>query len=533
MSLDRWSVGATVLYALVLFVLLPPTVVARWDDFAYLESTIATYAAGRPVTSDWLDPNNALFEGLTACVFAVTGNFYLSTIGVLYLFGVANAFLVQCVARQWAQCGPREAAVVALVLLTNPIYLNKALEFTAVVPAFTFFLLALSAFAAQRRALFVITTALAFGVRESALVLAVLPLHEAITTRDRRRALPIPLLAVAFLAFASSVDVTYAQTHTRASWLQNWRLERSAGTLVTCVLIAQACFAWSRFLCAPGVEAGTWRTRALRSLGVIALLALALQLRGAALIGHEAPSFLLGPWWLLCFVGSCVLLSGLQPVAVDVRHPLFAVGAAYVALLSLRGLMWDYYFIEVGLLAFLLARRTVSRPPSAGVRLALVLALVCLGVQACYAYQLRCHNDRIEARTRAYEGLLRAGALPVTSASDMPTGYAAWKLFDHLVAHEGKTFAGLSSFLHYVRRDQAAVEFGSPVDVRPGDVTLAEGSARIGLFEERYRVVLRAAPATESLHPDRVLWPVDPAALREKRFPLTNDEWRAYIADVR
>src|SRR5688500_5895893 len=81
-------------YALLYALLISKGVYVRGADFAYLESVTAPLARAPLHPHDFIGPRNAFPTAIGAALYALTGNFYLSTLGALPIFACANFLLL-------------------------------------------------------------------------------------------------------------------------------------------------------------------------------------------------------------------------------------------------------------------------------------------------------------------------------------------------------------------------------------------------------------------------------------------------------
>ena len=82
-----------VIYIGLYILLLPKFIIMRSDDWGYYESVILSIQNNKIITSDWLEPINAFFTLICWASYKVTNNFYISTLGILFIFSVVNFLL--------------------------------------------------------------------------------------------------------------------------------------------------------------------------------------------------------------------------------------------------------------------------------------------------------------------------------------------------------------------------------------------------------------------------------------------------------
>jgi hypothetical protein len=255
---------------------------------------------------------------------------------------------------------------------------------------------------------------------------------------------------------------------------------------------------------------------------------------GPSLLRTDTPMFSLIGWPQVNRVLPWLLLLAIP--AIDprlLRHSqylLLLVG--YLAIASVRGIWWDYYFLEIALLCLLLALDAAPSPSLP--RLSIVLLASSLCLDSGYAYLLKIQSDKQRLAVWALERLEREGKISVDAMTGATFGHLGWKLFDHFIAHEGREYGELQDFQGYVKRDRVVVETGLPW--RPafksglpfGADTLETGACRIGFASVRYRVADLHGPDASVSVMGRPM-ELDKAGFRSPRYPLDNREWDALI----
>jgi hypothetical protein len=587
-----WPWAAFAAYLAFHFAFLYHPGLVRYDDFAYLQGVIATFAAGRPVTHDWLEPYSATLSGLCALAYRLTGDFPLSTWGLEAAFAAANFPLLYRLLR--LRLGPRGAACLALALATQPLYWYKCAEFTSNPFTYTFVLIALLAWARGRPSLFYAAAFLAAANRQNQAALLILPalfwarargpalLRPRGSSRERTaggRALARPRASsrersagrgrwghaigiAAFLAGLALVHAalnrTLAQSVGAYAPLDAVRARRILQALAVASALVPA------FLSAFGLLLGGDPGANLKA-----------NLRAPAKAAFATAFFLLIPAWgalpLVDFqtplIGSAdrghalqLALLVLVPAAYWMLdwdrlrpRPALALCAAYAAIGSLKGLLFDAYLVDIALAALFYrlteplpgtlpakggtspARRTADARMAARSEGRAALVLVLAAAHLAWGYAFGILLDKEALADRDYERLERAGALGPADMTDAPFGYLGWKWFDAFVA-EGRP-GGLSGFLGYVRRDRTRLQaelpwrHGFKEELPAGARILDSGRAPIGGFRLRYRMAMLAPAADRSLAGD--LLEPDPSGPKPPPFPLDRGEWTAYILSSR
>ncbi len=497
----RWpALGAVAIFAVVVVALLPGRVIVRGDDFGYVESVVATLRQGRWRPSEWLEPFNLPLPLLSAGVQAVTGNFWLATMGVCAALAGLNLVLLRVWLRPTDVVG--EVAVLAVALF--PVWLNKAVEFTGVPLGVALLLGALIAWRRGGRAWFFALVLLGVANRQNAVCLLALPAVALVRTwRTGRRidwvlAAGSMIVVATTLALARWIPATFARDIAAARWREEFSVMALAANLALGVIVLAALHAgWAAW---RGESLGAaWRENLARPAwplvltlaGAWIVLGEAVQLR-CELPGAETagPVIVVGA----TFIGAWFGRWRTWPPAEAVICAL-----AYVGLVAWRGQWWDYYFLEP---ALVLAWPRATPAGATVARRAPWFVAALLATAGVYAVVLGGYLRRAEAKTVAYENALRARTLAITEASDAPFGFLGWKLFSASRGRDG-AHARLADFLKYVEGGRARWSEGTLTINREG--------------------------ARRSLHPSGEKWPLPPQ-WRDRPWPLTNAEWRVWLA---
>lgn len=292
---------------------------------------------------------------------------------------------------------------------------------------------------------------------------------------------------------------------------------------------------------------GTIDVQGWRPPAVLAVLAAgavglaAIDLRALVLWEHVAMAGPAGLWYLKLLVlagGAGWMLRGSV-----VRREFALCAAAALALVCLRGPVWDYYFIDLAALGFFggtlrCAEQAGSAMASAGVRRLTQTALVTLAVvNALLVLDFKASLDRAAALCFASEQALRDGRLQPEELYFMPFGFTAWHLYPYYIQHEGRTSAQIDGFnALYPRPDAMQVGQGYSRGlhllprfrhVPPSDRHNLVAEAHTGFlwfFRAGY-YILRFKTAAESPAPMRLQ-----ADFRPEPFPLSEAEWKQLIA---
>lgn len=544
-------------YALLYFALgFHPGLVSS-DDFGYLRSVLGTLASHRPYAYDWLEPYAASFSSACALLYALTGSFLATTWG--FQAFCAMAFYPLLARLFAARLRPGHAALLALSIAACPLFFAKASDFHAAFCTLDLVLIALLAFEARRWGLFFMAAFLAFANRQNQLCLLVLPwalaLRNAGRGRGVTRAIPwgTALWSLAAGALAISMNRTFASAHAAyrseplAALAGHAVLALAAGGYLAlgCLSIA-SCLA-GRASAGPVLNGRSligltfagrpalrrWLWPAVAAAGLLALI----PFWGPSLLLTDTPLFGMAGWPQINHTLPWILLALLP--ALDFRllrpSPYLALIAAYVFLASLRGVWWDYYFLEIAVLALLLALD--GAPAPALPRYAVAVLTLALVADCGYAYLYKVQSDKQRVVIKELERLEREGRARPQELTGAPFGLLGWKLFDYYASHDGRKDGVLLGFLGYVRRDRISVETGLPWrhgykdDLPAGADSLAGGLCRIGFATVPYRIIDYHGTASE----ESVLGPasrLDPD-FHSPRYPLNDEEWKQYIRTLK
>jgi hypothetical protein len=541
----------------------------RSDDFGYLRSVIGTLERGRPFVYDWLEPFGAAFSGACALLYRASGHFLWSTWGfqavcVLVLYPLLH----RLVSRRMAE-GP--AALTALSLATFPIFFAKAADFHAGICTLDLFLAALILAESGRWPWFFLAAFLAFANRQNHLSLMLLPAWAAWMQWRRTRKAPWPLLAGlgAFIAaaglLAMGMNRSYASLN--AGFLHAAPRDlagRALLSLAAGTYLVLGCLSLSALLTGgrkPDLR--RWALPFAASLGLLALR----PFWHDSLIRTDTPLFGLLAWPQVNRLLPWLLLPSLW--LLDFRllrpSPHVILAAGYILIASLRGIWWDYYFLELSVLCLSIALAgvtgtvpTAPLPPVGGpagstdedagarfhfpppriafTRPARAFLYLLLAGNLGYAYLLKVQTDKQALAVRIMERLEREGRVTEDAMTGATFGYLGWKLFDWFTAHEGRKFGDLADFMGYVRRDRVVIETGVPwrkgfKSALPATaVPMDSGTCRVGFATVAYRVADLHGPAAGIPIMGRPMT-LDTARFRPPKYPLDDAEWRVFLED--
>jgi hypothetical protein len=552
-GLDRGLSWAMLgIYGAIIAALTPDMIIARSDDFGYLESTIRTFQTHWPETGNWLTAGNTLFAILTALAYWATGNFYVSTFGVLVVFALGAFGLLSLLLKQWAPLSPPARYLVAFTVVTSPVYLNKSVDFAGAVPAWFFFLLALVFYGRKAYLGFFLSVIAGSMIRQNAVALLVLPAADLLLAyhEDRRLAARLlwrlvpGLVAVAAITLLSKMvgEVNYAQAKITSRVLEAFSAKAFTKNLTIGLIVALSSFVFFRALLDAAPRRNSLRQRlaadraAFVTLGVLAGIWLLLFARLAIHFELEpVPLFqLAGRGGMLALLALAAIAIGLRRrISVPWSSPLIPTQLAYIALPALLGIWWDYYFFEIVLLSVLLACESLYKNQSRFDRVKLsrrsvaIFGAILMCNTACGLY-LKFQLERYAATIVVLETMMRNHEIAPEELKVVPFGYKGWMLFEPWVAKNwGREFPlgdVLSPALQFITDLD-----GANVDVRwsssyrkverDGCSILRSGKAVLVGFPYYY-VVTRCGPRLPQ---------IGALNANERTFPLNNQEWDAYI----
>lgn len=528
-----WSpLSSFFLFALIDAFVLPGQLILKNDDFGYLDSVVRTLMEGHLVTSDFLEPFAITVTFLSSLLYKLSDNLWFATYGFLFVTHLLLWWVVLFLVRRYFT--EKYSSLIATGLLLFPLVFGKLHEFTSVPLYWTFFC-AFILFWPRRPWLACISLILAFGCRQSAITLLVLPFLSLITKNEIRTSFSVLVVAlVSCAAITINMDPSFAQQHTTHRMFTNFEWLAFFRSLLAFSLFALAGAGAANVL--QVISRGEWRTR--WAVGLVLLIYL----------------ILLQPWnpWLgldmtylgaipnaqpLVFLGLVALAFFVPTDKATLRPQFILLALAMIFLPSIRGAVWDYYGVEIALVGALAVR---SRPfewrwhPIVLKTGAAGYFLLCL----VYAVSLSRLHDLMYLRIKLYEEAERNHSITIHEMSRASFGYAGWKVFDSMVKwrKEDGQFHGLAAFLCEINEQASVIEM---------DSTNLPGVKECGGIQDNaYRIV--ASVQGKVLGRDKTLNLLVPCsyqlpdhslsqclatgqALETKRFPLSNAEWSLFL----
>lgn len=544
----RWVVAAVLGYGLLIWLLLPAGVVAINDDFGYLRSVVLTLQQHRPWTDDWLEPWAASLSAIAALVYRVTGSFSFAVHGSLAASAsaaLAGSYLL--LRQRGLKRG--HALTLGVLLLSFPTLLWKSVEFTSVALYLPALLWAWWAAERKKWGWFFLVWLIAVAARQSAITWLLVPGWSAargffvspVERTARAWLLPTGVVAggaMVFWGIGHGMNQTHAQAVLTAhSWTH--LVPREAARVLAVGLLVYFCAVGSGACLMGGATrakfgGGMRPTARIFFLALLFLALLAFDQRDWIQREH---TLLDGSWgWLYTKLVVGVAVAGWAWGRFRLRGDcaFFALGS--LGLLSVRGVIWDYYLIDVAVFGFLgisWPSEPERAPPSAEVLRWPVVLLAAFHL--LFFLDLKCTLDRARALGVLAETALRDRRLRVEELSFAPFGFTAWQLYPHYLEHEGQTSADLAGFRRYLR--PGAVEVGQGYSRAlhllprfrhepPGDRhnLVANGRFRYAWFFAAEFFLLRFK--TEA---DQAVETPLPADYERRQFPLNDSEWRTLI----
>jgi hypothetical protein len=519
----------------LVWALLPQRVIPYNDDFGYFRSVIATIQHGRPWTDEWLEPWAASLSLLSAGIYRVTGSFTAATHGLLaILAGLTCLGWVELLRRRNVPFG--WAVFVALAVLLFPTCLWKELEFTALALYLPCLVWALLCYEKRNWLGFFLCWGLAIMSRQSAVAWGLLPLYACFTNRRNGHSLTGPIATLAgglalYFVFSSTMNHTHAQAVMTGRLFEHLHWQ----TLLPHTAIGAAIFLLGAGLALTVSELSP--PPRLRKEGMIrvAAIAAALALTGmycGPSLGFEDQGTFGGGIPLIALLSGVSLYGWWLGGKLRLEYALCAAGC--IGLTGLRAAIWDYYYLDVLIIALLSAGRaefgTAAAPravfgPAKRIAAAVFLSIA-LFYSSRYAIKLKRQLDDYQAIVTLCDQALRARKITEADLSIAPFGYAGWVLYPYFITHEGSGAIYIGAFTRYLKPAALTLETRGASDKRPvveKPLIVAEGVFRI-LWREHHRFMLRKA---DNVAPAELL--LTDTERRLNTLPLNDAEWTSLI----
>lgn len=516
--------------------LMPKMIILRTDDFSYLKSVIGFINFKGLYTYEWLAPYTYTQSAFCAVIYHITHHFFLSTWGVLALFTALQFFLLYALFSDIQNTRLRSLFTVTLCSL--PFFFCHCLDFTNVLLQQLLILTAVFCYLNERFLLFFIMTFLAFMNRQNAVVLLSLPAWDFLTQRPKN------ILRFSMLLVTGTVighiyriaPTNYARLVTTGNPIKIIGSGLYIQNLLTGLFFMLAIASLFYVFFSMDVMAGFKKN--IRNPWIPLILSVVfiglVFVSQARLIIYCAPVFNT----VLNLTAIRYALAGLYFILIwfmdysilRLHHPLMILIFAFIAVNSLNGVLFDRYFLEAItiLILYLLSQnpiRVTLTQPALLKRCVLILTGVLL-FNMGYGYFLKCTMDSKRAYILLYEPLLRSGCVHPQELSDAPFGYQAWKLYDFEVQTPARRYL---MYLEWIYPNRVIVPDldswksifglkGSYYSSGADGAFLAGGYFPIGLKTSYFKAI-RLSQSPIEVRPE----------ITNKIFPLTNQEWQAYI----
>lgn len=539
-------------YLCIYVFLMPDFVVTKSDDFGTLDSIVKSIRQGTVVTSDWFEPYYWFYTAICVFAYRITGNFYLSTYGILMLFAVLNFVLIYALFVRYT--APSAAAILTLLITLLPGYLTKSLDLVGVIPTITLALGALLLY--QRNKLniwYFLIAFFAFTNRQNMAILIVLPVYGLARRWLRERTLNRSIIVytgiycAALYIFHTMMNETYARRNITDNILANFNISGFIGLVFFGFLFVLSFKLTVEFFI-RGTTLGNFRKNLRRPIvpciltaGLLVYLIFAdrFHCNLTGIIQVTSPVYYVGHYRLI-FIAIYTLfffsvwLSDYSVFRADGYNLLLLL---FLIMPPIRGKIWHEDYLHIILILSLVTSLSVAkynrhiffRPIS------MLLMTGLLLFNLAFAYIIRIDIDKKELAVISFETLLRADKISVDELSFASFGFIGWKLFDYSVTDTTHPFSHLSQFLHYIKYQKIYVQTHLPwrtaykTELAQGDEILLQGKYPIGGFLLPYRVVRLHNPVAWT----DIRYELDTDALTEKPFALSNEEWKKLLAGDR
>lgn len=564
------NASGALLFGLLVWLVLPATVVTYDDDFAYLRSVVETVQRGRPWTYEWLTPWAASLSGLVAVLFKVTGSMSFAVHFSLSLAGAMTYFGLSSVLRNQGVFGWRVPLFCGLLLLLPSVFFMH-LMFTSV--ALYMGCLWLCAWLGMERkwGWFFLFWCIAIASRQSAITWLALPgwlivadvwRHRRIRFREASVLRPILVIsagAITLLILMKGMNKTSGQQTTFGglesflAWGRLWQ-PLTLGTIALFVGLGLGGIASQFKTSAPRViwGRGQWVFATLAIvLGGFAGLVFRELVSGSHSSYRDGISHLYFVFW-----GGLGGL-GLSLIRTRPRWETFFVGLGAFNLLLIYGGVFDYYFNDLifwGFVSTLATENGPSEVQALGLKSIFKTTILAglfflVGVNLRWLVRFRYEGDRAAGVIKLYETGLRSGKIRPDQIGQDTFGHCGWLLEDYHREHDSGPSYSLGEFMLYTQtwdgKSGTGIETELDKKVRkvrewlPSHNTSSlikskakkvihqiEAPVLWGKYSVRYSIV-RVEP-TESNEATHRSLRMDTYKLNP--FPLDDSEWRAYIS---
>lgn len=346
-----------------------------------------------------------------------------------------------------------------------------------------------------------------------------------------------------YLATGWAMNETYAQrVMTGAMWssLDPVQFVRGTGFAVVVFCLAAGCGAFfRRCLAARNTVDEGLRLRPMAVAVGVGVFVAAWSSSHLLVVEFEVP--------LREMMGSCryavwVASMGWALGGWRVRWECVATGCVAAALVGLRGSVWDYYLLDVGVLGYFALERCHDldagvRVPWgrwAGLACGCAVGAVALVQHSGTAMRVKRVMDGSRALVVLCERALRAGRIDADELSIAPFGLQVWHLYPRFIRTVGSDGQYIAGFTRFLRPGALGMEVtgasaGSidPVIV-PGEGEVVATGVFRAMWREQHRFTLRPGEDV-----GRAELPWDVSGTKVRPFPLNDDEWNELVSGPR
>lgn len=517
------------------------------DDFAYLKSIIGTLQLDHPYRYEWLEPFGISFSYAISAIYLLSHQFYFSAFGfqavcVILLYPLLTLLLMK-------KNQMNSAAMLSFILVSSPLFLGKEADFNACICTIDLFLIGLLFYSSKSWPGFFLFSFLAFLNRQNQIALLLLPATEVMSHYRYEKKINWKLsgsvLLWIFFAFYCLIKMNKTFAANQIQYFSNGFspfLIRAFLTFTFGLCITLGTLGITHFIFSSKNSLTKYFHHKFLLKNISFPLFFTLILLGilpflpSVKLMFDTPLFGMVSWQKLnmFLVGILFLSFWLFDFSTLKYSPFLILIFGYIGIASIRGVLWDYYFIEIVIINFI----TLPLNPIFSIESQRLkkwqLGIVCIlfTFNLGYGYLMKLSQDKQKLSIQVFESLERSGRISVEAMSTAPFGYLGWKLFDYYIANEGKEIGTPVLFMAYVNPNCLRVEtelpwrrgFKSSV---PSAHILDSGVTSIGFLSLRYRVVDELGFDSQNLKSDS-RFHLNTKNYQIQPFPLTKTEWNAY-----
>ncbi|MDX9703013.1 MAG: hypothetical protein RBU23_08215 [Candidatus Auribacterota bacterium] len=531
---------------------MPDFVLTKSDDFGTLDSIVKTIRQGRLVTSDWFEPYYGFFTAVCVLAYKITGNFYLSSYGILMVFALLNFILIYALLVRHTDT--TAATLLTLFIAILPGYLSKSLDLVGVIPTITLALGALILYQLDKiNWMYFLTAFLAFSNRQNMAILMFLPMYRLVSRWCRDRYIDRKIIAYtgiylfAAYIFHHMMNETYARSNITEKIASHFNT-------ITFIKLTFTGFLFVMLFKLPiefflkGRLIANLKENIRRPTIPIAMTTCLLfylffidrfQLNLSSIVQMTTPIYYFGHYSLIFIALNTLFfvsiwLSDYTVFRIDGLNLLLIM---FLIMPPIRGQIWHEDYLHIILVLSVLTSLTTicyeRRIFFSTINISILTVL--LLVNLFFACMIKIDIDKKEVAVISFETLLRQNKISVDELSFASFGFIGWKLFDYSIHDTTYPFSHLAQFLHYIKSQKIYLQTHLPwrneykVPLSEKDMVLLEGRHSIGGFLLPYRVVRLHEPIRWT----DLFYELDKNNLPDSPFPLNNDEWKKFLAGER